>query len=71
MPRVISPDGVPINVPNTSSGSDLRKSFNLPPNKILTKVDKTGTETLIKEKDNISINEDDAFESTTTFSRGN
>jgi len=70
MPTITRPDGVPINVPNNINGRELRDSMKIPPNQILTKIDKNGKETLIKNDTKVSISEGDQMESVTSFERG-
>jgi hypothetical protein len=70
MPRVISPDGVPLNIPATLNGRQLKQEFKIPANKVLTKVDESDTEVLVKDDDQVHINEGDKFDATTRFDRG-
>ena len=70
MPRVISPDGVPLNIPATLNGRELRKEFKLPSNKVLTKVDESDKEVLVKDDDAVRVSEGDKFDATTRFDRG-
>jgi len=70
MPQVTGPEGVPINIPSSLNGRELRKNLNIPPNKIVTKKDKDGKEQLVKDSDNIKVQEGDSFDSLTQFQRG-
>lgn len=70
MPEVRGPNGEVVNIPNNINGRNIRKTFNLPPNKVITKVNPNGEETLIKDNDQVTIQPGDSIESTTSFERG-
>jgi hypothetical protein len=70
MPTVTSPDGVPLNIPATLNGRELKRAFKLPSNKVLTRVDESDKETLVKDDDMVNVNEGDKFDATTRFDRG-
>jgi len=70
MPTVTNPDGIPYNVPLEINGKDLKKQLNIPPNKILTRKDKAGFETVVRNDDRVKVGEGDQFDQQTSFERG-
>jgi hypothetical protein len=70
MPQVMNPSGVPVNVPQTLNGKDLKKALNIPENRILTRVNQQGDEEVIRNSDAVSLREGDRFDSATSFERG-
>lgn len=70
MPEVIGPTGEVINLPEKLNGVDIRKTLNIPDNKVVTRVSENGNETLVRDSDQVTVNPGDKFDTTTTFDRG-